>query len=223
MRRRQFLRLSAGAAGGYAIGLLAPRAGASQLAVGGGVTKVLGQLRLGSHTVVPGRTLTFDPNHDTTLELTGNLVVEGTLEMRPNPGITHTLRFVDIDESRFVGGGMDVLDSDVGLWVMGRGQLDIEGQPRVGWNRTGAHETWKKTDEILTTPFAPGDTTTFAPYSGRLDTVTAPDGRTFTQEAFNLTRSVNIEGTPDRQDAHLHPFGRSTVDPICGHPVGWAP
>jgi hypothetical protein len=208
VRRRQFLRLAAGVTGGYAIGVLAPPAGASQLTGGGGVTKTRGSLRLGSHTVAPGQTLRFDPNHDTTMELTGNLVVEGTLEMKPNPGVQHTLRFVGIDESRFVGGGMDVLDSDVGLWVMGRGRLDIEGLNRVGWNRTGTDDTWKKTDEILTTPFAPGDTTTFAPYQGRLNTAKAPDGRVFRQEAFNLTRSVRIEGTPQ---GRAHIFIHSTA------------
>jgi hypothetical protein len=141
------------------------------------------------------------------MELTGNLVVEGTLEMKPKPGVHHTLRFVDVDERRFVGGGMEVLDSDVGLWVMGHGQLDIEGEPRAGWNRTGSDPTWKATDEILTTPFAPGDYLTFAPHSGALSTVTGPDGRVFTQEAFNLTRSVRIEGTPTGRS---HIFIRSS-------------
>jgi hypothetical protein len=162
----------------------------------GDVTVVRGSVRSPARTIAVGKTLRFDPNADVTMEMTGNLVVEGTLEMRPNQGVTHTLRFVGIDESRFVGGGMEVLGSDVGLWVNGRGRLDLQGEPRAGWNRSGKDPTWKPTDEVLTTPFAPGNHSTFASYSGHLATVSAPGGRVLTQEAFNLTRSVRIEGSP---------------------------
>ncbi len=131
----------------------------------GDVTFVRGTNRLASLTVPAGHTLRFDPDKNVTLELRGNLVVQGTLEMKPNPGVRHILRFVGIDEEDFVGGGMKVLNSDVGLWVMGSGKLDIRGEPRAGWNRTGPDTTWKSNDEILTTPFAPGDYTTFAKYT----------------------------------------------------------
>jgi hypothetical protein len=103
---------------------------------------------------------------------------------------------------------MNVLISDVGLWVTGSGKLDIRGDPRAGWNRTGYDPTWKAGDEILTTPFEPGDTRTFARYSGRLATVTGPDGRVFSQEAFDLTRTVRIEGT---RRGRTHIFIRSSA------------
>jgi len=216
VKRRDLLRGGAAIAGGYALGFTRPWPAAASLVSRGDTTIVRGRTRLASYTVPPGRTLRFDPNRDVTLELRGNLVVRGTLEMRPNRGVTHTLRFVGIDESRFVGGGVDVLGSDVGLWVVDEGRLDIRGEPRAGWNRTGTDPTWRSGDEILTAPFAPGDFRTFARYRGSpsgspssgLATVTGPDGRVFTQEAFNLTRSVRIEGT---RGGRTHVFIRSSA------------
>jgi len=215
VRRREFLRLSAAAvAGGYALSLAPPRSTAAGLTDLGDVTLVRGPVGLSGKTVPPGHTLRFDPSRNVTLELRGNLVVRGTLEMKPNRGVTHTLRFVGIDERAFVGGGMDVLPTDVGLWVMGKGRLDIHGRSRAGWNRTGADPSWRSGDRILTSPFAQGDFTTFAPQpganagSGRLGTVTGPDGRVFTQEALNLTRNVRIEGTPG---GRTHIFIRSSA------------
>ncbi len=194
MKRREFLRLGAFAAAGA--GLV--RSISSAVGLGGraDVWQIRGTVRLDTHTVRAGRTLRFNPNLSTTLVMRGNLVVRGTLEMRPGPGVTHTLRFEGIDEDDFVGGGMVVLGSDVGLWVVGAGRLNIRGDRRAGWNRTGSDPTWRRNHEILTTPFAAGDVATFAPLSGPLEEVSAPDGRVFTQEALNLTRTVRIEGTP---------------------------
>lgn len=215
MRRRELLRAGAVVAGGYALGLSRVLPAEAGLLQQGDVTLVGGTSRLTSLEVSPGQTLRFDPAKNVTLELRGNLVVRGTLEMKPNKGVRHILRFVGIDETRFVGGGMNVLASDVGLWVMGSGRLDIRGDPRAGWNNTGRDATWKSSDEILTTPFERGDSTTFAPYgggtvtsSGALATVTGPDGRVFSQEAFNLTRTVRIEGT---RRGRTHIFIRSSA------------
>jgi hypothetical protein len=215
VRRREFLRAGAVVAGGYALGVSRVLPAQANLVDRGDVTLVTGDGKVTSLTVPAGRTLRFDPDRNVTLELRGNLVVQGTLEMKPNRGFRHVLRFGGIDEEDFVGGGMRVLDSDVGLWVMGHGKLDIRGDPRAGWNRTGSDPTWKASDEILTTPFEPGDYTTFAPYQGAtgsspggLASVTGPDGRVFTQEAFNLTRSVRIEGT---RHGRTHIFIRSSA------------
>ena len=166
IRRRELLRAGAVVAGGYALGVSRVLPAAAGLLARGNVTLVNDSSRLASLEVAAGHTLRFDPSKNVTLELRGNLVVRGTLEMKPNKGVRHILRFVDIDETRFVGGGMTVLSSDVGLWVMGNGKLDIRGDPRAGWNNTGHDATWKSSDEILTTPFQPGDTTTFARYQG---------------------------------------------------------
>ena len=109
-------------------------------------------------TVPPGATLRFDPNVTTTVRVKANVVVRGTLEMKPvNSGIRHALVFEDVDESRFVGGGVDVLESDVGLWVIGEGRLDLRGSPKTAWNRTGWDSSWSVEDEVRVTPTARGD------------------------------------------------------------------
>ncbi|MEX1126049.1 MAG: hypothetical protein WEE53_10355, partial [Acidimicrobiia bacterium] len=66
----------------------------------------------------------FDPEVDTTVTVSANVVVLGELVMQPaSEDVEHALIFEGVDESAFVGGGMDPLASDVGLWVMGDGQL----------------------------------------------------------------------------------------------------
>jgi hypothetical protein len=108
--------------------------------------------------VPAGKVLTFDPNVSTTVRVGANVVVEGTLRMKPaSPQVVHRLVFEGIDEARFVGGGMDVLESDIGLWVIGSGVLDIAGSPKVAWNRTGIDPTWLPTDELRVTPTDRGD------------------------------------------------------------------
>lgn len=151
----------------------------------------------GSLTVGAGETLRFDPGTDTTVEIAGNLVVNGTLEMKPAPGVEHVLRFVGVNEAGFSSGGMSVLESDRGLWVMGAGRLDLLGQPKVGWNRTGTDPSWLAGDEIRVAPTNVADYgtdgfATFAPGSivPRADPSLPP------AEVINLTRSVTIEGTP---------------------------
>lgn len=83
-----------------------------------------------------GGELSFDPTANVTLTSTRNVIVRGKLSMRPStPDVTHRLVFSGISESAFVGGGMDPVDSDVGLWVMGDGVLDLAGSPRTAWAR----------------------------------------------------------------------------------------
>jgi len=84
--------------------------------------------------VGPGGTLEFAPDRSCTFQCMGNVVIEGTLRMRPaTPDHVHTLRFICVNEKSFVGGGMDPLDSDVGLWVMGAGNLDLFGAAKTAW------------------------------------------------------------------------------------------
>jgi hypothetical protein len=86
--------------------------------------------------VEAGATLAFDPDAAASLECTGNVVVEGTLRMRPaRADVAHALRFRDVDESRFTGGGMDPVAGDVGLWVVGDGALDLLGAAKTAWTR----------------------------------------------------------------------------------------
>lgn len=154
-------------------------------------------------TVPEDEVWAFDSDTDTTVETSGNVVVEGTLRMRPiDESVDHTLRFVDVDESAFQGGGMQVLESDVGLWVVGDGQLDIEGAVKEGWNRTGDHPTWAASDEYVAAPFEKDvrDATSWMP--GDDVPCTEFAGKDYCTEIANLTRNVSIEGTPDGK-AHI--------------------
>jgi hypothetical protein len=68
-------------------------------------------------TVAPGGTLAFDPAASHTLESSGNVIVHGLLDARPaSADVVHTLRFVGVDEAGFLGGGLEPVASDVGLW-----------------------------------------------------------------------------------------------------------
>jgi hypothetical protein len=122
--------------------------------------------------VGPDAVLEFAPDSDATLEVSGNVVVEGVLRMRPaSPDVAHILRFVGVDEAAYVGGGHLVTDSDVGLWFTGHGRADAEGSERLPWTRAvdslrmGATSItlqtspsgWQVGDEIAVTPTsAPG-------------------------------------------------------------------
>ena len=131
-----------------------------------------GELEARTVTVQPGGTLESDPHASTSLTVTGNVVVEGTLTMQPDgPSVDHVIRFVAIDETAFVGGGHSVVASDTGLWSTGHGQAIIDGSERLAWSRADASlgkgertvrleddpTDWRVGDELAITPTsAPG-------------------------------------------------------------------
>ena len=95
--------------------------------------------RVAGLTVDAGATLRFSATGAPALESTRNVIVRGVLQMRPAAAAsTQTLRFVGVDEGAYVGGGMEPLATDVGLWVVGAGKLDIRGTPKTGWTRAAA-------------------------------------------------------------------------------------
>ncbi|QSQ19439.1 DUF4082 domain-containing protein [Pyxidicoccus parkwayensis] len=179
-------------------------------------------------TVETGAALTFAPGVSATLQSTGSVIVRGTLSMKPSSlSVVHRIAFVNVNEAAFVGGGMEVVPTDVGLWVRD-GQLDLQGTPKTAWTRlaggVGAAATsitleappvgWSAGDEISIVPTeAPsvGDMS----WSGfDLGTVTNVSNATvvlnratsrahpmvnnqWRAEVLNLTRNVRIEGTGD--------------------------
>ena len=180
----------------------------------------------GGFTVPAGQTWEFAADQSVRLEVRGNVVVNGVLRMRPSsPTVEHELRFVEIDENAFVGGGMSVLSSDVGLWVMGEGQLDLNGAQKLAWtNLRGeamagsstitikdAPSGWRVGDRIAIAPTAPPtadehyaqfDERTVTGISG--NTISLDRGLTYdhpmvdgtwTAEVMNLTRNIQIGGT----------------------------
>ena len=141
---------------------------------GGRTVTVDRDARARSVHVADGGTLAFAEDRSATLELHGNLVVEGTLEMvAPDPKVHQTVRFVGIDEGAVRGGGHEVLDSDVGLWAHHHGRLDIRGAAKTSWTRTtGARAGdrrltleappvgWQAGDELVVVPSLPRPATT---------------------------------------------------------------
>jgi hypothetical protein len=144
--------------------------------------------------------LAFSPSLTLELKSKGNIQVTdtGELEMRPlSVNQAHTVTFVAVDESKFVGangpaGGMVVVASDVGLWVTGGGILDTIGSEKTSWtNLTGsatAGQTtitvadasgWRVGDAISIAPtIDPTFTNSWSAYDER--TITAVSGNTIT-------------------------------------------
>ncbi|MGI9119470.1 MAG: hypothetical protein ACR2G7_05010, partial [Acidimicrobiales bacterium] len=164
------------------------------------VAVITGPVRLDVDVQVAGVTiegagqLIFEPAVARTLESTGNVVVLGRLDIQPESAdVTHRLVFRDVDETGFKGGGSDVLEPDVGLWVMGEGALDTAGSPKLAWARAagaiGQGATtielqvdptgWRVGDEIAITPTgSPEDESHWEAYD--VLTVAALQGRSLT-------------------------------------------
>jgi G8 domain len=185
--------------------------------------------------IEPGGELVFDPDRRVTLRSSRNVIVRGSLKMHPSsPQIVHRLVFVNVNEGAFEGGGMDPIGSDVGLWVVDHGRLDIRGSRKRAWTRattdvnSGEQEItleadpagWRTGDEIALTPTRSGATdfhdAKIRAIDGRtiqLSTSTTsshpkvPVGPGLGAEVLNLTRNVRIEG---RSSGRSHIFIRSS-------------
>ena len=137
-----------------------------------------------SHTnpvVNPGETLTFDSGSNTTMRVTGNLTVLGTLVMHPNPNVIHRIIFENRGE--FV--------------VTGSGVLDIQGTPKTAWNRSGSDPSWRGSDDLIVAPISPGD---YQYHSFSLGSA-VPTYQGYAAEVANLTRNVIIDN-PSRIMLH---------------------
>jgi hypothetical protein len=176
--------------------------------------------------ISPSAVLAFPSNASITLQSTKNIVVEGQLQMKPAAAnFIHTIRFINVKEVDFVGGGMSVLDTDTGLWVMGAGQLELVGTPKTSWTRVTADVVsgtkilqledatgWLQGDEICIAPTesplnAASFTSSFeervvAGVQGSTITINTNTSKShpmvnslWTAEVMNLTRNVRIEGT----------------------------
>ncbi len=117
--------------------------------------------------IEPTGTLQLAPTVTSWLRSSGNVVVRGALVLRPaSAEVEHKITFVDVDETRFVGGDAhEPIDSDVGLWVVEGGVLDAVGTPKTAWSRLsdGAakgtrklalHDAsgWQAGDRVVVTP-----------------------------------------------------------------------
>ncbi len=118
-----------------------PQAGDTPvIASGHTVTYNVNETTVAGVNINAGGTLEFDANKTTTLISSRNIVVQGRLVMKPSSArFVQTIRFIGIDENKVKGSTHDVLESDIGLWVMGAGRLDISGARKKSWtNLTGS-------------------------------------------------------------------------------------
>ncbi|MET9397667.1 hypothetical protein [Kitasatospora sp. NPDC002965] len=151
---------------------------------------------VGTLLVEPTGALTFAADRTLTLAATGNVEIRGALALAPDGTHTHTLRFPAVDERRFQGDGMKVVDTDVGLWVTGAGYLRLDGAAKTAWVRAdrelkaGGTELalsappagWLPGDELAVTPTGPPDQEGFAAHYD-LVTVRSVSGATVTLES----------------------------------------
>ena len=133
--------------------------------------------RVAGVRIDPEGAVVFDPAASRTLTSDRNILVSGVIKAHPaNPDVVHTIQFVEVDESGFEGGHTETpFDTDVGLWVISAGAIDLQGTRKTAWtNLTGAAEAgattisvdvadgWRPGDEIVITPTEP---TTAGEYS----------------------------------------------------------
>src|SRR3989344_1597266 len=174
-------------------------------AAGECTTTYSGNVTMTGLDVAANETVCFDPSIRTKMELTGNAVVRGTLRMRPaNAGISHTLRFVNIDESKYVGGDtMEPLSTDVGLWIIEGGIWDVQGAEKTAWLRASgalAKGASQITLESSPSGWRAGDELVFA--------ATVPPSVANHFDAYDYPKVVSVSGsvvTLDRALTFEHP------------------
>lgn len=163
---------------------------------------ISGNVNWGRKVIASGDTLRFDPNVSTTLTMTGNLVINGTLEMKPaNGNVVHKIIFTGFSENDFQGGGMVELTSDVGLWVLGSGRIILQGEQKPAWAYSW-QSSWSG-DEVRAAPNTPGNYNSFP----QVNSTPAKNALGYSTELLNLTRNVIIQGT---SSAYSHVFIHST-------------
>lgn len=141
----------------------------------GDTTVLYGPVSLSSPTIPEGQTWVLDPNRSTTINVSGDFHVHGTLQSKPaSANVVHTIHFVDRGE----------------LMVMDAGVLDLQGTPRTGWNRTGSDPTWRAGDELIVTSVNPGDSVAYRSYTPGS---AVPSYQGYRAEVANLTRNVIID------------------------------
>jgi hypothetical protein len=150
--------------------------------------------RVAGVRIDPEGAVVFDPGASRTLTSDRNIIVSGLIKAHPtSPDVVHTIQFVEVDESSFEGGHTETpFDSDVGLWVISAGAIDLQGTRKTAWtNLTGAVEAgattisvdaadgWRPGDEIVITPTEPTTVAEYWLHHDRL-TIAAVDGQRVT-------------------------------------------
>jgi hypothetical protein len=182
-------------------------------------------------TVPEGQVWEFDPNVSTTLTVRANVIVHGTLRMRPaSPDVVHRLQFENVNESAFVGNINNTVEpTDVGLWVEHGGVVDAVGAPKTAWTRAthalaiGAQvltvedaSGWRVGDRVVITPTArPGSLSSWWDrYS--VTTITGISSNTITTTPLNNAHPAITDQTGEIHRAEVLNLTRNVV--IRGNP-----
>lgn len=176
--------------------------------------------------VSKGANLAFDKFKSCALNNSGNITVLGKLTMRPSSAShIHSIVLSGIDETKFKGGGMDIMDTDPGIWVRGEGSLDILGTEKTAWctifpvkagskyvTCTKIPVGFKVGDRISLTP---SNTKDYKQFEIRVITKVSKSILYFseplefdhTAELLNLSRNVKIESNAGR--SHINIMSKS--------------
>ena len=138
-------------------------------------------------------TLKFDPAKSAKVQSTKNVVVRGLLEMTPSSlSVTHYFQFIGIDESLVVGRSHTVLDTDIGLWVVDSGKVNLVGTEKKSWtNLAGSANAGASSITLKETPlnWAVGDEIVVCPTQS-----IAELGRQKTEPLFERFEIKSISG-----------------------------
>jgi hypothetical protein len=165
--------------------------------------------------------ITFSHN----LTSSKNIVITGKLTSRGG-----SITFTGINEAGFTGGGEDIINGDIGLWIMGAGILDLQGEnktrgsPAVSSIKSGdisfqvkEATNWRAGDDIVISRTAKtaidDDVRKIVSVQGTKITVDRALGDhpmingMWTAEVLNLSSNLTIQGTAS---GYSHVFIRST-------------
>jgi hypothetical protein len=96
-----------------------------------------------------------------------NVVVRGKLVNQNEQGarVPATLRFRNVREAAMRGGADALLASDVGLWVVDHGEVELRGAPKTAWTRAvGALAARQSVIDVASAAgWRPGDKLVFTP------------------------------------------------------------
>lgn len=153
-------------------------------------------------TVSSGAALVFSSKKTCTLTSTQNIVDSGRLIAQPSSAsVFHTIIIDSVNESKFIGGGMDVVYEDKGLWVRGAGTLELNGTAKTAWvnlNGEALHGATTIKLKIIPKGWRVGDQLSIAPTTPITDKAfyTGFDTVTITK----ISGSTVTFGTPLRYD-----------------------
>ncbi|NUP10954.1 MAG: hypothetical protein HOW73_33325 [Polyangiaceae bacterium] len=217
--------------------------------------------------VEDGATLVASRKKSSTLTVHGNIVVKGVVNYgspadRVEDGVTAELIIAAWDDEATVGYPettdtpsadpveIEVIDADVGIWVLGSGILTAAGQPKKAWSKlnegagpgdptftVGDASGWRAGDRVIITPTEPSSVDGAAEHFDE-GTIESVDGTTVTMspapvyphdgctdcrrrgEAANLTRNVVIRSLDDNAHGHILSAERGTVQ-LDGAELRW--